>query len=345
MTSFGHKDGHDYKNNTIYTTQYSRTEDVRASSKITCYSCERKGHTADFVLLSFPKTRTESIAQSNTVNATEPSGTQDFSVLTAKISVPVEATTNVAELLTASVKIGHQKVYGLESPSDVLHVDSEEKKEDPSISTDSSVELSSTESGNENVTQRIRYRAEERRKGVNPNHQNEDAVKSAAGYHVIAPDFKSGSDAVERRCQRIHESKFLGGDMKNTHLVNGLDNALVQKVRNENYYKEKKEEKLESLLLKHKDKGEWKKKFNLKQNWEDTFIRKFSKIAIQSKESSFFQRKLAVHKGDDSILKAKLTSKLEKDMPESYAECYPSDPEEYSEYMKNKEAFPMAAFR
>ncbi|GFT36293.1 protein Red [Nephila pilipes] len=246
----------------------------------------RKGHTADFALLSFPKTRTESNAQSNTVNATEPSGTQEFSVLTAKISVPVEATTNVAKLLTTLV-------YGHESASDVLHVVSEEKTEDPSISTDSLVELSSTESGNENVTQRIRYRAEERREGINPNHKNEDAVKSAAGYHVIAPDSKSGLDAVERRCQMIHESEFLGGDMKNTHLVNGLDNALVQKVRNENYYKEKEEEKLESLHLKHKDKGEWKEKFNLKQNWEDTFIRKFSKIAIQSKASSFC--------GDDSI--------------------------------------------
>lgn len=85
-------------------------------------------------------------------------------------------------------------------------------------------------------------------------------------------------------------------------------------------------------------------------------------------------------KGEDSRLKAKLTSKLERDMPESYAECYPGAPEnedavadsddevdyskmdmgnkkgpigrwdfdtaeEYSEYMSNKEALPKAAFQ
>ncbi|GFU34411.1 CCHC-type domain-containing protein [Nephila pilipes] len=56
------------------------------------------------------------------------------------------------------------QVYGHESPSDEdLHVAGEEEMEDPSISTDALVELLSTVSGNENVTQRNRFRAEERR--------------------------------------------------------------------------------------------------------------------------------------------------------------------------------------
>ena len=38
-------------------------------------------------------------------------------------------------------------------------------------------------------------------------------------------------DAAERRKQLIQESKFLGGDMEHTHLVKGLDYALLQKVR------------------------------------------------------------------------------------------------------------------
>ena len=38
-------------------------------------------------------------------------------------------------------------------------------------------------------------------------------------------------DAAERRKQMIQESKFLGGDMEHTHLVKGLDYALLQKVR------------------------------------------------------------------------------------------------------------------
>ena len=38
---------------------------------------------------------------------------------------------------------------------------------------------------------------------------------------------------AERRKQVIQESKFLGGDMEHTHLVKGLDYALLQKVRSE----------------------------------------------------------------------------------------------------------------
>lgn len=37
--------------------------------------------------------------------------------------------------------------------------------------------------------------------------------------------------AAEKRRQLIQESKFLGGDMEHTHLVKGLDFALLQKVR------------------------------------------------------------------------------------------------------------------
>ncbi|GFU17378.1 protein Red [Nephila pilipes] len=46
-----------------------------------------------------------------------------------------------------------------------------------------------------------------------------------------------------------------------------------------------------------------------------------------------------------SRLRVKLTRKLERDMPESYAECYPGAPEHYSEYVSNKETLPKAAFR
>ncbi|GFS85210.1 hypothetical protein NPIL_379411 [Nephila pilipes] len=65
----------------------------------------------DFVHLGFLKKREPSrTAQNNIVTAAKPSGSQDFLVLTAKISVPVVATTNVAELLTTSVRTLHQKI-------------------------------------------------------------------------------------------------------------------------------------------------------------------------------------------------------------------------------------------
>ncbi|GFS66916.1 retrovirus-related Pol polyprotein from transposon 297 [Nephila pilipes] len=42
---------------------------------------------------------------------------------------------------------------------------------------------------------------------------------------------------------------------------------------------------------------------------------------------------------------AKLTNKLERDMLESYAESCPGAPEEYSEYVNNKETLPEATFQ
>ena len=42
--------------------------------------------------------------------------------------------------------------------------------------------------------------------------------------------FSRDKSAAEKRRQLIQESKFLGGDMEHTHLVKGLDFALLQKV-------------------------------------------------------------------------------------------------------------------
>jgi len=56
-------------------------------------------------------------------------------------------------------------------------------------------------------------------------------------------------DAAERRKQMIQESKFLGGDMEHTHLVKGLDYALLQKVRSEIEHQEfEDDEQLEEAI-------------------------------------------------------------------------------------------------
>lgn len=58
----------------------------------------------------------------------------------------------------------------------------------------------------------------------------------------------------------IQESKFLGGDMEHTHLVKGLDYALLQKVRSEIQSKEQEEEEeLERLATKPIERKEEKK--------------------------------------------------------------------------------------
>lgn len=80
------------------------------------------------------------------------------------------------------------------------------------------------------LAEKYRDRARERRDGNNQEFQAEDPMSNASAYRAVAPDVKSGMDAAERRRQMIQQSKFLGGDMEHTHLVKGLDYALLQKV-------------------------------------------------------------------------------------------------------------------
>lgn len=101
------------------------------------------------------------------------------------------------------------------------------------------------------LAEKYRDRARERRDGANPDYQADDPLSTASAYRAVAPDVKSGIDAAERRRQMIQESKFLGGDMEHTHLVKGLDYALLQKVRSEIQVKEHEEEQeLERLASK-----------------------------------------------------------------------------------------------
>lgn len=63
-----------------------------------------------------------------------------------------------------------------------------------------------------------------------PTNPNPQAAASTGNYKSVAPDVKGNFDAAARRKQLIDESKFLGGDLEHTHLVKGLDYALLQKV-------------------------------------------------------------------------------------------------------------------
>lgn len=59
-----------------------------------------------------------------------------------------------------------------------------------------------------------------------------------------------GTTQAEKRKKIIEESKFLGGDMEHTHLVKGLDYALLDKVRAEISTKETYDEDLEAAVEK-----------------------------------------------------------------------------------------------
>merc|ERR1719229_1149982 len=80
------------------------------------------------------------------------------------------------------------------------------------------------------LASKYRDRAKERRDGTEGGAPPADDANNA--YRAVAPNAHM-HDAAERRRQMIHESKYLGGDMDHTHLVKGLDFALLQKVRSE----------------------------------------------------------------------------------------------------------------
>ncbi|CAD5117214.1 DgyrCDS6010 [Dimorphilus gyrociliatus] len=87
---------------------------------------------------------------------------------------------------------------------------------------------------------RYRDRAKERRDGLNKDYIETELISTTANYRAVAPNAKM-ENLADRRKQLIEESKYLGGDMEHTHLVKGLDFALLDKVRTEIFSKEQQE--------------------------------------------------------------------------------------------------------
>ncbi|CAH1425336.1 unnamed protein product [Lactuca virosa] len=76
---------------------------------------------------------------------------------------------------------------------------------------------------------KYRDRAKERREDVNPDYE----ASELGSFHAVAPP--GNVDLLSAEAQRIsiEKSKYLGGDVEHTHLVKGLDYALLNKVRSE----------------------------------------------------------------------------------------------------------------
>ncbi|XP_068718126.1 protein Red-like [Montipora capricornis] len=104
------------------------------------------------------------------------------------------------------------------------------------------------------LASKYRDRARERRDGLNPDYQSTDTLNTTANYRAVGPTAEATNTAAERRRQAIQESKFLGGDMEHTHLVKGLDFALLQKVRSEIAEDEEEDEELNVKKAKYKQK-------------------------------------------------------------------------------------------
>lgn len=70
------------------------------------------------------------------------------------------------------------------------------------------------------LTAIYRDRAEERRKGLNPDYER-TAMSGLPTDEALNPTMS------------VEETKYLGGDLEHTHLVKGLDYALLQKASKE----------------------------------------------------------------------------------------------------------------
>lgn len=108
------------------------------------------------------------------------------------------------------------------------------------------------------LSQKYRDRAQERRDRTNNEPSLNDELIKTSGYHAVAPDIKSGINAQEIRHKLIEESKYLGGDLEHTHLVKGLDYALLQKVREEIKLKEEDKGHLNTVNTQVSEKGKEK---------------------------------------------------------------------------------------
>lgn len=101
-----------------------------------------------------------------------------------------------------------------------------------------------------------RDRAQERREGLNKDFQidPDDLIISnptvpGSSNPIAYDNYSRQEDADdyleeerERRLQQIEESKYLGGDVEHTHLVKGLDFALLEKIKKDQKLAEKQAE-------------------------------------------------------------------------------------------------------
>ncbi|GMH23299.1 hypothetical protein Nepgr_025142 [Nepenthes gracilis] len=77
-------------------------------------------------------------------------------------------------------------------------------------------------------TPKYRDRAKERREDQNPDYE-----PTELGFHAVAPPGTVDIRSADAHKLSIEKSKYLGGDVEHTHLVKGLDYALLHKVRSE----------------------------------------------------------------------------------------------------------------
>jgi len=144
---------------------------------------------------------------------------------------------------------------------------------------------------------KYRDRARERRDGSNKDYQEQEVISTTADYRAVAPDAKALENNAERRKQVIQASKYLGGDMEHTHLVKGLDYALLEKVRAEITIKVKEDEDIMEDVVsqapKDKEEEDPEEKMNFKTKLGRNIFRTVFKKPATTRNELFLPRRMA----------------------------------------------------
>lgn len=128
----------------------------------------------------------------------------------------------------------------------ILDFDKKQKKhkrhKDTTHSSNSKTKQLKSEPDQTNLSTNYRDRAKERRDGINKDFEldPDDLIITNPTYDAsLLGDGEQALDEAELRRRQIEESKYLGGDVEHTHLVKGLDFALLEKVKNDQKLAEK----------------------------------------------------------------------------------------------------------
>ncbi|XP_064636750.1 protein Red-like [Lineus longissimus] len=140
---------------------------------------------------------------------------------------------------------------------------------------------------------KYRDRARERRDGNNKDYEQPEMISTTADYRAVAPDAKSGEGLAERRKQLIQESKYLGGDMEHTHLVKGLDFALLEKVRAEITSKETFDVEVEETIKKKEKEEVPEEQVEFRTKMARNIFRTIFKTKAPERNELFLPRRMA----------------------------------------------------
>jgi IK cytokine len=105
--------------------------------------------------------------------------------------------------------------------------------------------------------------------------------------------FFSGEGLAERRKQLIQESKYLGGDMEHTHLVKGLDYALLEKVRAEITSKEMVDVEVEEAIKQKEKDEEPEEQVEFRTKMARNIFRTIFKTKAPERNELFLPRRMA----------------------------------------------------